>query len=635
MSTIAQYSGRTLLFTSGQTIYLPISGSYGAQTTESVTQIPWRTAGTLSFLGCRISANATTGGSTTFKSRIGGADGGISVSITTGTTGFYLDSSGTSSITAGNLVNYQFINGTGGNTTISSLVILFAASSGTATRFVSGSPFGALSSASTTTYHALCSKTAENTTETFLTCTMRGAGTLSNGFASIGTNARGTDSTFRTRIGGSDGNIAISITASTTGVFEDTSNTDSISVGNLVNYSITTGTGSGNLVGLWGSDFIPSGTLYPIVGGSTAGIVVNASAVNYVAFGGDNTMIATELNVRTDVDFATTFSNLFIQISANTIVGAGTVVLRVEGSTVGNSASITGLTTGYFEDVTDSDTVSTTTNDVNYLVTGGAAGTSMTVNLIGIHASFTSSSNKTILPPPLNLTITLVPSNKSVAFNPSTLNLVSSLISSSKEVKNLASALASAFSLQTSNRIINATLNPLQATMALPNAIPLVINVPGSQPLTLLLNPVSFNGAVNTTVVVSPLLITASVIGVTFTISSNVSVVPLTLNMSLNSVTKIIAFNPNSQSLLSSVISVKPLVIFSPNPITAQFVLNNISIASVFSTTVIVSPLTILMSVGGGSFSQIFRRLRIFTNDKQPKKTTRINVHKNQTHAGL
>jgi len=71
--------------------------------------------------------------------------------------------------------------------------------------------------------------------------------TMSNLHVDVGTNTRSDASTARLRIAGANGNLAASITSSTTGVFGDTSNTDVLTQADLINYMWDLGGGTGNL----------------------------------------------------------------------------------------------------------------------------------------------------------------------------------------------------------------------------------------------------------------------------------------------------------------------------------------------------------------------------------------------------
>ena len=80
------------------------------------------------------------------------------------------------------------------------------------------------------------------TTESRKALTYRTGGTFRNLFIQILTNDRG-ESTFRTRKGTADANIVVTITASGTGKFEDTSNTDAVTAGDNWHSKIITGAG--------------------------------------------------------------------------------------------------------------------------------------------------------------------------------------------------------------------------------------------------------------------------------------------------------------------------------------------------------------------------------------------------------
>lgn len=167
-------------------------------------------------------------------------------------------------------------------------------------------------------------------------------------------NTRATATTVKTRKNGADGNQSISVT--TTGILQDTTNSDSIASGDLISISVTTGTGSDTfrmrhvtaeltttdgtfnlIVGLGDMKTIPTGTGYERIGGTLTDLAaaeVNAQAKFY---GG---ITITKLN-----------------LYCNIISGPPTVTvnLRDDGSTVNNVLSFT--TTGWKEDTTHSDVI--------------------------------------------------------------------------------------------------------------------------------------------------------------------------------------------------------------------------------------------------------------------------------------
>src|SRR3990167_9488536 len=98
--------------------------------------------------------------------------------------------------------------------------------------------------ASTTTYHLLVNNGTfgAQSTAPLVQTIYRTAGTLANLYVYISQNDRGA-STYKSWINVSAGNLSVSITASGTGGFEDTSNSDSITAGDAVNAQSITGAG--------------------------------------------------------------------------------------------------------------------------------------------------------------------------------------------------------------------------------------------------------------------------------------------------------------------------------------------------------------------------------------------------------
>src|SRR5229473_3056509 len=72
--------------------------------------------------------------------------------------------------------------------------------------------------------------------------------TAKNLLAQVATNAVTAATTLSTRKNGATGNLTVSITALTTGAFEDTTNSDSLVVGDQFNYTFTLG--SANSLGI-------------------------------------------------------------------------------------------------------------------------------------------------------------------------------------------------------------------------------------------------------------------------------------------------------------------------------------------------------------------------------------------------
>ena len=227
------------------TFYFQVHGELTGDATETKVQRTYRTAGTLSNLYIRITTNDR--GASTFRLRKNGADGNQVISIGASITGEFEDTSNTDAIVAGDEVCYSMVTGAGG-TTFTLFIPSTVFSATTNTVIVSGSDGTTLSAASTTLYMAIAGENRAVATEANAQTEISTGGTLKNLQVNISQNARTTTTTFRSRINGANGNQVISVTASTTGIFEDTSNTDTVTANDLVCYSSVTGTGTENLV---------------------------------------------------------------------------------------------------------------------------------------------------------------------------------------------------------------------------------------------------------------------------------------------------------------------------------------------------------------------------------------------------
>ena len=105
------------------TRYITIGGSFMAETTEANTKQKLRVATTLSNMTVRISPNTTTATST-FTLKKNGSAGNQTVSIGSGATGFFTDTTNTDDVTATDEVNYEIVTGaTGTSLTVNKTAI--------------------------------------------------------------------------------------------------------------------------------------------------------------------------------------------------------------------------------------------------------------------------------------------------------------------------------------------------------------------------------------------------------------------------------------------------------------------------------------------------------------------------------
>lgn len=370
----------------GSYIFPAGNSNMTADLTEANSQRTYRTSGVLSKLYIRVPSN-TVLATSTFRTRKDGANGAQSVSITTLATGEFQDNSNTDTVTAGEKWNFQLLVGAGG-TSITAPVVscVFAATTNTVMQWT---PAGVVSfsTASNTTFYLLAgSLPGSNATEANCQFEVNSAGTWKNGYIYVSANARSTASTLRSRIdtgsGGANGNIAVSITASTTGIFEDTANSDSVSANNKICLAIITGTGTGSTtIRTASTEYLTTDESFHTLTSQTQATAQGLT--RYFALGGINTSsTATETNVSADIDTTVTASNYVVYISTNTLNVTSVFTVRVNQAASALSISITAAATGLFE---DTDTVSITSGDeMNYEVVNPAGTGSITFFTQGV-----------------------------------------------------------------------------------------------------------------------------------------------------------------------------------------------------------------------------------------------------------
>lgn len=355
--------------------------------TESFVAVVNRAPGTYSNLYIRITANDR--GTSTGRMRVNAANGNQSVSITG--TGEFEDTSNTDAVVAGDKTCYSITTGAGGTTFIPTVMSCkFAATTNTITRF-------AITAASTnTTFQPLAGVGSTSGTETNTQFKVKTSGTFKNLFVTVSANTRDGTATYRLRKNAANGNSVISVTTLSTGDFEDTSNTDAVVSGDLVNYSFsvagTTGTVTARAQAI---DFENTNSKFLYMASSTVTpITLTTSTTTFFPVAGNlnlnNTGSETDASVKTRL--AHTISNLACLVTANTVTATSTLRSRINGSNGNQAASITTSTTGYFEDTSNSDTV-LSTDEINVSLTTGATGTSLALRntaMIGTNSSGTT-----------------------------------------------------------------------------------------------------------------------------------------------------------------------------------------------------------------------------------------------------
>jgi hypothetical protein len=183
----------------------------------------------------------------------------------------------------------------------------------------------------------------------------RTPGTFSQFFLVVALNDLTGPSTGRVRKNGGNGNQVVTITAATTGLFQDITNTDVVAAGDTVAYqTTTTGSGAGISVTTLGVLFAATANTVARFTNYEGGAVANGDEQHLAGFSPDIVVEANAQNLfRTDG----TLKNGGVNITSNTRDGASTYRLRKNGGSGNLILSVTAATTGWFEDLVNTDSV--------------------------------------------------------------------------------------------------------------------------------------------------------------------------------------------------------------------------------------------------------------------------------------
>lgn len=387
MTTVILPQGKTRTSTAASaTVAAPLGNINFSTGTDNIYTA--RSAGTFSNLYYRVVSNNR--GASTFRVRVNGANGNLLISVGASTTGEFEDNTNTDTVSVGDEVNLQEVIGAGGTTYISTVCnCLFNATTNTVLRF-GATDHDNVSTASTTFFYSIGGRiSTSNATASTQQVELKTAGTIRNMGCRVLTNARTTSTAVGLYINAGVGNCLITCTASTTGTFEDTVNSDSVSVDDDICFYITTGTGTGNFrvaQGIWG-EMETTNDKWQIFAGQAGGnpeSTFNAAATHYLAFGGQiSNDFTTETDTSIDAQLPFTASNLQIRLSANTATNDSTLRLRKNQASANQVVTITGLTSGLFQDTSNNDSI-IATDEINYQLVVGSGGTSVVLTGISV-----------------------------------------------------------------------------------------------------------------------------------------------------------------------------------------------------------------------------------------------------------
>lgn len=182
-----------------------------------------------------------------------------------------------------------------------------------------------MGSTNTTSYHALCSgDSVQNKTNNNQGVRISTAGTLKHAICYVLANASASDLHIKSYINGSTGNIDITIPAGATGEFTDFSNTDTLNVGDRVQWQATQATSGSVDVSFIGCS-IESGTAntsdYFTHISRDSGVVIT-DVKSYTKAYGQYVKLSASSPIGVGIGFAATISGLWVDVEANALTGS-------------------------------------------------------------------------------------------------------------------------------------------------------------------------------------------------------------------------------------------------------------------------------------------------------------------------
>ena len=354
--------------------FFNVCGRLNTNTTEANVELSLiKSGGTLSGGKVYISANSNAV-TTTFDLVINSTVGNQSIAVTTLATGLFEDAD-SDTVALNDEVNWEVTASAYVNITVEFATVSFEPT--TFHHIFVGQVIGTLCNTAGARF-GMPNGTSIDADESKCKLNMKLAGTLEKCRVLVTGNAATNTNTVKSRVNGVDGGISVSISASTTGAFLDTSGTDSISVDQDISFAGSTATDGNVSVNTFSVCFTPTVANSFISNCGTAG---GASFGNVTRYEPPGSRVgngeATEVNASVKVSQAYTVSKLQTYVSANTGGDAGTIDLRLDtGGGPSSSAltmSITAAATGWFEDASNSVSVSAT-NTISYRVVGPTSG---------------------------------------------------------------------------------------------------------------------------------------------------------------------------------------------------------------------------------------------------------------------
>ena len=346
----------------GSTYYYPVG--HGAvshnQTSETVAEAKFQHAGTLSGMSIYIITNSRSA-SCTLKLRKNGADGNQSITIGAGVTGIFEDTSNTDTLAANDEVCYEFDVSSGSGTILPlSVCTHYEATTDTVVKAVSLFTYNLFSTATSYTgFPTEPIQHADRGSEASRIYTAQTAFTCDHLAVYVSSNSKAGNVTFKVRKNGADGNQSLTIGTGATGWFEDSSNSDSFSIGDeFAIENETLGTGS-FIVLRTDINIITTGTEVPYSAGNDTGLYAAESSTVYIPV--FPYISATDTaGYRLYPQLAFTAKRFSVHIAVSTTTATTTINFLIDGVAGNQTLSVGAGVSGLFEDTSNTDAIGAT-----------------------------------------------------------------------------------------------------------------------------------------------------------------------------------------------------------------------------------------------------------------------------------
>jgi hypothetical protein len=356
-SVASNLDGETIA--SGATVYTSLVPSIESSGTETFNRTLARTPGTWALPGIRISANATTAASTATLLK-DGVSTGVSITIPAGTTG-WISGTGSLAVDGTTALGWAIVNGGGGSLTMTAMSMQFAPDDADTVSILAAHASSALQGvAGVTTYIRAQGSRGSDTTEAKATlrvpfsATWRGIEVIKVGNTTTGA------VTVTSRINAAAGNQTLAWAASASDSKEDTTHTDTVTDGDLIDWqsAITAGSGTWETE-RWTSRLLNSAGEFLLAAGAIPGdgLALN-NGLNYIPVSGELRVNATEAAVQMPAPFDIAGKRLFVEVGTNTSLLPCVLRTRINGADGAQWIEIQpGIEGVYYADVWATDTI--------------------------------------------------------------------------------------------------------------------------------------------------------------------------------------------------------------------------------------------------------------------------------------